>query len=135
MRKFVLAAAAGAAAFASFSADAAGPAAAAGVWRNPKNTVHVKMQPCGGTVCGTVVWAAPKAEAKARAAGQKLVGAQLLREFKQIGPGRWQGRVFVPDLGRTFAGTMSAAGPDKLVGKGCLIGGFFCKTQTWTRIS
>jgi uncharacterized protein (DUF2147 family) len=51
-----------------------------------------------------------------------------------VGPGQWQGRVFVPDMNRTFSGTMTAAGPNKLVGKGCLIGGFFCKTQTWVRI-
>ena len=105
-----------------------------GVWRNPKNTVHVQLQPCGGTMCGTVVWAAPKAQAKARKAGQKLVGAQLFREFKPVAPNRWQGKVFVPDLNRTFSGTMTATAPTRLVGKGCLIGGFFCKEQTWVKI-
>jgi uncharacterized protein (DUF2147 family) len=134
MRCFIVAAAAAALFSVSAPAGATAPEAAAGVWRNPKNTVHVRMQPCARTVCGTVVWAAPKAEAKARAAGQKLVGSQLLREFRQVGPGQWQGRVFVPDMNRTFSGTMTAAGPNKLVGKGCLIGGFFCKTQTWVRI-
>ena len=116
------------------AAHAAAPAPVAGLWRNPKNTVHVKLQPCGPTMCGTVVWAAPKAQAKARAAGQTLVGAQLFREFKPVAPGRWQGKVFVPDLNRTFSGTMTAAGPSRLVGKGCLIGGFFCKQQTWVKI-
>jgi uncharacterized protein (DUF2147 family) len=135
MRKIIFAAAAGAVAFSSFAAPAAANATAAtGVWRNPKNTVHVQLQPCGPTMCGTVVWAAPKAQAKARAAGQKLVGAQLFREFKPVAPGRWQGKVFVPDMNRTFSGTMIAAGPTKLVGKGCLIGGFFCKQQTWVKI-
>jgi uncharacterized protein (DUF2147 family) len=113
---------------------AAATAPVAGVWRNPKNTVHVQLQPCGPTMCGTVVWAAPKAQAKARAAGQRLVGAQLFREFKPVAPNRWQGKVFVPDLNRTFSGTMTATGPSQLVGKGCLIGGFFCKQQTWVKI-
>jgi uncharacterized protein (DUF2147 family) len=108
--------------------------AAVGVWRNPKNTVHVQLQPCGGTMCGTVVWAAAKAQAKARAAGQNLVGAQLFREFKPVAPGRWQGKVFVPDMNRTFSGTITATGPSRVVGKGCLIGGFFCKQQTWVKI-
>ena len=119
-------------------AASAVPAAAntpvAGLWRNPKNTVHVQLQPCGATMCGTVVWAAPKAQAKARKAGQKLVGAQLFREFKPIAPNRWQGKVFVPDLNRTFSGTITATGPSRVVGKGCLIGGFFCKEQTWVKI-
>jgi uncharacterized protein (DUF2147 family) len=134
MRNVLLAAAAGAAAISSFAAPALAESQAAGVWRNPKNTVHVKLQPCGGTMCGTVVWAAPKAEAKARAAGQKLVGAQLFREFKPVAPGQWQGKVFVPDMNRTFAGTIKAEGGSRMVGKGCLIGGFFCKSQTWTKI-
>jgi uncharacterized protein (DUF2147 family) len=105
-----------------------------GLWRNPKNTVHVKLQPCGASMCGTVVWAAAKAQAKARKAGQKLVGAQLFREFRTVGPNRWQGKVFVPDLNRTFSGTITATGPTRVVGKGCLIGGFFCKEQTWVKI-
>ena len=137
MRKTIFAAAAGAVLFSSLAAPAAAAAqspAAAGVWRNPKNTVHVKLQPCGPTMCGTVVWAAPKAQAKARAAGQKLVGAQLFREFKPVAPGRWQGKVFVPDMNRTFSGTMTAESPTRMVGKGCLIGGFFCKSQTWVKI-
>lgn len=134
MRKFIFAAAAGAVLLSSLAAPAVAAPDAAGVWRNPKNTVHVKLQPCGATMCGTVVWAAPKAQAKARAAGQRLVGAQLFREFKPVAPGRWQGKVFVPDMNRTFSGTITAAGPSRMVGKGCLIGGFFCKEQTWVKI-
>ena len=136
MRKILVGAAAAMAALASFSVPAAAAdTPAAGIWRNPKNTVHVKLQPCGGTVCGTVVWAAPKAQAAAREGGtSKLVGTQLFREFRQVRPGEWKGRVFVPDLGRTFTGTMNAQGPGKIVGRGCLIGGLLCKSQTWTRI-
>jgi uncharacterized protein (DUF2147 family) len=117
------------------AAAASAPAPVQGVWRNPKNTVHVKLQPCGPTMCGTVVWAAPKAQAKARAAGNTLIGTQLFREFKPAGPNQWKGRVFVPDMNRTFSGTITAAGPTRVVGRGCLIGGFFCKEQTWVKIS
>jgi len=138
VRKAFVALAAGLAAASTITgmADAAAPQVqAAGIWRNPKNTVHVRMQPCGSTVCGTVVWAAPKAQAAARKGGtQKLVGTQLFREFRQVRPGTWSGKVFVPDMGRTFSGTMSATSATSITGKGCLIGNFLCKTQTWTRI-
>jgi uncharacterized protein (DUF2147 family) len=134
MNKTSLALAAAAAAVLASAIPAAASVPVDGVWRNPKNTVHVQLQPCGPTMCGTVVWAAPKAQAKARKAGQKLVGAQLFREFKPIAPNRWQGKVFVPDLNRTFSGTMTATAPTRMVGKGCLIGGFFCKEQTWVKI-
>ena len=134
MNRLFVGVAAAAAVLGSAVPAAAAAAPVAGVWRNPKNTVHVQLQPCGPTMCGTVVWAAPKAQAKARAAGQKLVGAQLFREFKPVAPNRWQGKVFVPDMNRTFSGTMTATAPTRLVGKGCLIGGFFCKQQTWVKI-
>ena len=133
MRKIITGLAAAAVAVAGLAVPAQA-ANATGGWRNPKNTVHVKLQPCGATMCGTVIWAAPKAQAKARAAGQKLVGAQLFREFKAVGPNQWKGRVFVPDMNRTFSGTITAESPTRMVGKGCLIGGFFCKQQTWVKI-
>lgn len=119
------------------SAAPASPAAElAGVWRNPKNTVHVRIQPCGDNVCGTVVWANARARAKAAEAGTpNLVGTQLFRQFDQRRPGEWGGRVFVPDMGRTFSGTLRAAGPNAVTARGCLIGRILCKTQTWTRVS
>ncbi len=104
-------------------------------WRNPKNTVHVRIAPCGeGQVCGTVIWASEKAKADARKGGtEKLIGANLFREFRQVGPGEYKGRVFVPDMNRTFSGQMRIEG-DSMIGKGCVLG-FICKAQTWKRIS
>jgi uncharacterized protein (DUF2147 family) len=120
---------------ANASADAAAPGAAAGIWKNPKNNVHVRIAPCGTSVCGTVVWASERAKAKARRGGTaSLVGTQLLREFRQTAPESWSGRVFVPDMGRTFSGTLRKSGPNSLVARGCLVAGLICKSQTWTRI-
>lgn len=120
-------------------ASAATPAAAstpAGVWRNPKNSVHLRIQPCGQNVCGTVIWANARAKTKARRAGSaNLIGMQLFREFRAAGAGSWRGRVFVPDLARTFSGTLRIAGPNRLLVRGCLVGRFLCRSQTWTRIS
>jgi uncharacterized protein (DUF2147 family) len=107
-----------------------------GVWRNPKNSVHIRIQPCGGSVCGTVVWASPKVQEKARKAGTpNLIGKQLLQEFRSEGPGAWGGRVFVPAMARSVSGKLKAAGPNSVVASGCLLGRFVCKSQVWTRIS
>lgn len=104
-------------------------------WRNPKNTVHIRLTPCGGDrMCGTVIWASDKAKADAARGGtDQLVGANLFREFRQTAPGRYKGRVFVPDMNRTFSGHMRIEG-DSMVGKGCVLG-LICKQQVWTRIS
>ncbi len=103
-------------------------------WRNPSNSVHIRITPCGDQVCGTVIWASDKAKADARKGGtEQLVGANLFREFRQVAPGQYKGRVFVPDMNRTFSGQMRIQG-DSMIGKGCVLG-FICKSQTWTRIS
>ncbi len=139
MRRFLVGA--GAVLIAAMSFQGAAVAASpgqqpTGVWRNPKNSVHIKIQPCGANVCGTVVWANERAREKARRAGTPdLIGKQLLQEFHAEGAGTWGGRVFVPDLARTVSGRLKKAGPNSVVASGCLLGRFICKSQTWTRIS
>lgn len=104
-------------------------------WRNPKNTVHIRLRSCGGDrMCGTVIWASDKAKADAARGGtEQLVGANLFRDFRQVAPGSYKGRVFVPDMNRTFSGHMRIEG-NSMIGKGCVLG-LICKQQVWTRIS
>ena len=136
MSKLLAAAAAGLFAVAIFAGTAeAQTQQPHGVWRNPGNSVHVRIQPCGREMCGTVVWASARAQEKARAAGtSNLIGAQLFRQFRAQGGDRWGGRVFVPDRARTVAGTMRVTGRSAIV-SGCLMGGLVCRSQTWTRVS
>jgi uncharacterized protein (DUF2147 family) len=109
--------------------------AIAGVWRNPKNSVHVDIKPCGQAICGYVVWATPKAEADAKKGGNaKLVGMQLLRDFTPKGEG-WHGKVYVPDINATFGGTAELVDANTLKAKGCVFAGFGCKTQLWKRVT
>jgi uncharacterized protein (DUF2147 family) len=118
------------------AAEAAGPAQPTGVWRNPRNSVHVRIQPCGANMCGTVVWANERAQEKARQGGTaRLVGTQLFREFRRESPTSWAGRVFVPDRGRTFSGTLRLVGTNQIVARGCLLGRLLCRSQTWSRVS
>lgn len=121
---------------APLAAQAGGELPVASEWRNPKDSVRIRLTPCGQErVCGTVIWASDKAKADARKGGtENLVGLDLFREFRRVSPGRYKGRVFVPDLNRTFSGQMQIQG-DSMIGKGCVLGGLFCKQQVWTRIS
>lgn len=105
-----------------------------GVWRNPKNSVHVDIRPCGASACGYVAWASANAQADARrGSGKELIGLQLLRDFA---PGKdgWRGKVFVPDLNRTLTGTARLLDAGHLEAKGCLLGSVLCKKQVWTRL-
>ena len=105
------------------------------VLRNPQNSVHVRIHPCGKTRCGTVVWANAKAKAdSARGGTPNLVGTELFREFREVSPKVWKGKVFVPDVNRVFSGTGTVKDKDNIVARGCLIGNMGCKSQVWTRV-
>lgn len=105
------------------------------VLRNPQNSVHVRIHPCGKGRCGTVVWANEKAKAdSARGGTPNLVGTQLFREFREVSPKVWKGKVFVPDLNKTFTGTATVKDQNLVVARGCLVAGMGCKSQTWARV-
>lgn len=123
----------------AISVSAVTPAAADpslfGVWKNPKNSVHVDIKPCAQGACGYVVWASAKAQKDAREGGTpNLVGLQLFREFRPKKAGVWQGKVFIPDLNRTFTGTAEPVDGKTLRAKGCLFANVLCKSQVWTRV-
>ena len=106
------------------------------VLRNPQNSVHVRIHPCGKTRCGTVVWANAKAKAdSARGGTPNLVGTELFREFREVSPKVWKGKVFVPDLNRVFTGTGTVKDKDTILARGCLLGNIGCKSEVWTRVN
>ncbi len=107
-----------------------------GVWRNPKNSVHVDIRPCGAaSACGFVVWATEDAKADARKGGTPdLIGLQLFRNFTLEKDGGWRGKVFVPDINATFSGGARAVDATTLRARGCLIASIGCKSQTWRRV-
>jgi uncharacterized protein (DUF2147 family) len=111
---------------------------AIGTWINPRGSVKVQTGACTagkvGTFCGWVVWAAPQALADARDSGVTgLIGTELLRGYRQAGPGLYRGQVYVPDMGRTFYSTIEQRGANDLKISGCILGGLICKSQNWQR--
>lgn len=106
-----------------------------GIWRNSKNSVHIEIRPCGEAMCGKVIWANEKAQADARKGGaDPLVGTEMLRDFRKDGKGRWRGKVFVPDIGQTFYGTIAPIDANRLKARGCLFAGIICRSKIWIRV-
>ena len=111
------------------------PAAPYGTWQNPRHSIAVRIAPCGTEICGQIVAATPAALQDARDSGvQKLIGVQLLSDYRQVRRGRWDGTVFVPDMGRSFSSHIVQIQPNTLRISGCLIAGMLCKSQDWTRL-
>jgi uncharacterized protein (DUF2147 family) len=97
--------------------------------------VHVRIHTCAKSRCGTVVWANDKAKAhSARGGTPALVGTELFREFREVSPKVWKGKVFVPDLNKVLTGTGTVKDQNTIVTRGCLFGGIGCKSQTGTRL-
>jgi uncharacterized protein (DUF2147 family) len=106
-----------------------------GQWRNPQGSVIVSLAPCGQALCGVVDWASESAKADARRGGtEELVGTQVLSQFTPKAPGRWRGRLFVPDLNKRPKAEMRLLGPDQLKVTVCGAIGLVCKSQVWTRV-
>ena len=78
------------AAFAIAAAQAAAPASIEGRWVNPSNSVIIDIAPCAQALCGTVVWATPKAQQDARKGTPNLIGTQLLTDLQAMGS-EWEG--------------------------------------------
>ena len=117
----------------AFAAASSSSGSIEGQWFNPQRTVLIRLAPCGEAMCGTVTWAAERAQKAARKGADTLVGARLLNDFRQSGNGQWKGTVFVPDMDLRVGGKIRVVDDNRLRVSGCILGGMMCRSQVWTR--
>ncbi|MCP3731909.1 DUF2147 domain-containing protein [Sphingomonas sp. MG17] len=111
------------------------PGGLEGVWRNARNTIHLRIASCGEALCATVVWANPVAQADARkGSGQDLIGSKLMTGLRRHPDGKWRGRAYVPDIDKRASATVIQLKEDQLRVSGCMLGGLVCQTRHWQRI-
>jgi uncharacterized protein (DUF2147 family) len=111
------------------AAMAASPALAddiAGTWLRESGLSKVKFTPCGGAICGHIVWIKTGVDTPAK------VGQRLFFDMKPTGPNTWSGSAINPDDGKTYSGKISLSG-GTLTTEGCALGGLICRSSTWTR--
>jgi len=111
------------------TAMAASPALAdevTGTWLRESGLSKVKFGPCGGAICGNIVWIKAGVDTPAK------VGQRLFFDMKPTGPNTWSGSAINPDDGKTYNGKMSLSG-GTLTTEGCALGGMICRSSTWTR--
>lgn len=128
-------------------AGAATPAKAGddpgGVWLTQAGDARVRIGRCGSELCGTVVWLNDKIDpASGRPftdnknpdpvlAKRQMIGLPLFLDMKPSGPGKWSGRIYNADDGKTYASNLSVSGPAMLKVEGCV--GALCGSEQWTR--
>ncbi len=63
---------------AASTAQPTAPAPIEGLWRNPSGTAIIEIAPCGGLLCGKVVWASERGQREAAKGAPQVVGTTVL---------------------------------------------------------
>ena len=115
------------------TADAVKPAALIGEWWTPGFGARVRVEPCGdATVCGRIVWAWDETPPDI-ADKSPLVGRKVIDAMRAADAGHWNGgRLYNPEDGRDYKGSLHLQSPARLVVEGCAL--FICKKQVWRRV-
>ncbi|MBS4083952.1 MAG: DUF2147 domain-containing protein [Rhizobiales bacterium] len=108
-----------------------------GTWLTASGETRVRIAPCGGSICGTIVWVKnpakdeqnPNAALKTR----NVVGINMI-QMKPAGDKKWSGTLYNYTDGKTYSGSMTMNSANSLSLSGC-VAGIFCRSQTWTRVN
>lgn len=99
-----------------------------GIWQRENGESRVRFSKCGETICGTVVWLKNQAETKSK------VGLRVFFDMVPSGENTWNGKAFNPEDAKTYTGKMTLSG-NTLTTQGCVVGGLFCRSVSWTRVN
>lgn len=119
-----------------------------GVWSTEDDKSHVKIEDCGGMLCGTIVWlkepndddGKPKVDIHNSNADMKarpILGLPLLRSFvkSKDETGVWEeGKIYNPEDGETYRCTLTLKDANTLRVRGYVGLPLLGKTQIWTRV-
>lgn len=107
------------------------PSALLGEWWTPGFGARVRIEPCGEAVCGRIVWFWDEAPRHV-VDRSPLVGRQVIERMQTAEPSVWRGgRLYNPEDGRDYRGSLQLQSPNRLVVEGCVL--VVCKTQVWRR--
>jgi uncharacterized protein (DUF2147 family) len=108
-----------------------------GTWLTESGDTRVRIAKCGAAWCGTIVASThpkdvnnPDAAKRDRA----LVGVQMISEIVPSGDG-FSGQLYNPQDGKTYLGKLKLTGAKEMQLSGCILGGLFCRSQTWTKVN
>jgi uncharacterized protein (DUF2147 family) len=116
------------------SAIAAEPPASnvTGVWIDHTGQGAVEIQPCGGQMCGRVIWL--KNPAHRSKSGRPICGTQILGDLHRRPGNAWsEGWIYNPEDEERFSAEIKLQGANTLLVTGYLGFKFLGETFTWTR--
>lgn len=121
----------------------AGPALAAeptGEWLVENGAAQIHIENCDGSLWGVVSWEKNPGGVDARnpdpaLRSRPILGMPTLLDLKPGRSDRWEGHVYNAENGRTYEVNIKLTNPSTLRIEGCVLGGFLCGGQDWTRVA
>jgi uncharacterized protein (DUF2147 family) len=101
-----------------------------GEWWTPGFNARVLIYPCGPKACGRITWAWEETP-PGIAEKKPLVGRTIFDGLEFGEESRWEGRIYNPEDGRSYASDIGLLTPVTLEVNGCVM--MFCKRQVWRR--
>ena len=96
-----------------------------GTWNRGDGNARVRIAPCGSNICATNVWIRDTG-------GGEAVGDRLVMTLQPKSADTLTGKAFDAKRDLTYAIQVKVAG-QRLVTRGCLVGGLVCKSVNWSR--
>ncbi len=95
----------------------------------------MRIEPCGDTLCGVLVWLSEPANdinnPDPTMRSRPLLGSKVLYDLKPARKsGQWKGRLYNAENGKVYKGSVTVNG-DELDMMGCVL--IFCDMEVWTR--
>ncbi len=97
-----------------------------GVWLHQNGRAKIRFEPCGPSLCGTIVWLRDST-------GPWRIGQRVFYDMVSDSANRWRGKAFDVPTHREYVGTMTLAG-DSLTTSGCALWGLICRSIVWSRV-
>jgi uncharacterized protein (DUF2147 family) len=140
--------------FIARSAHASQRDAIVGSWNTEEHDAVIDIFKCGEKYCGTIKWikepnytaednndreGRPKVDDRnpdPKLRARPLVGIRMMYDFAYAGKNIWKGgRIYNPENGKTYSGTITLISPDTLHLRGFFVVPLLGRTTEWTRVA
>jgi uncharacterized protein (DUF2147 family) len=101
-----------------------------GEWWTPGFNARVLVYPCEEKACGKITWLWQETPHDI-ADRQTLIGRTIFTGLVRGTGSKWQGRIYNPEDGRSYASDVALISSNTLEVNGCVM--FICKRQVWRR--
>jgi uncharacterized protein (DUF2147 family) len=111
-----------------------------GDWLVENGAAQIHIENCDGSLWGVVSWEKTPGGFDAHnpdpaLRNRPILGMPTLLDLKPGRGDRWEGKVYNAENGKTYEVNIKLKNPDMLRIEGCVLGGFLCGGQEWTRVA